>query len=452
MSRYIILVFFFCFSFSAKASVDLSTLNLASDGVVPLGYNLWLASAISSDPETANADLRLDAITLRIKTVVPNANLFVGVTTSEFFVPNMSNVVAIMNVDPLTLDPLLNTLSEVRLVPSAATPNPILTSGQDYWLVVGVTAPDPGQEDLPTGLYCWSYAPPGSPIEGIAGWGIPSKIANAGTAGATWSPSSETPFSFALETTSIFHESPSQVWLEVAERIANKNDATPAQILVHREGSLSSGLTVSLASSGQALAGSDYSPLPTTITFEPAQAVVTLEVTPLSGAVLLYGAEDVILSVLTDADYFLGDTTEARVVIVERLQTLNKWIEEQGVVGDHAVILADDSDQDGLTGLAEFAFGGSLSLDDRILLSPDLLRHSDGRFGLEVRRWPSVPELRYRLQTSGDLQVWDAVPAEDYEESDHEILENGIEALNVFFRSKPESSALFYRIKVEHLN
>ena len=203
MIRFFILAIFVCVSHSSKAVIELSTLNIPTDGVVPLGHNLWHATAVGSDLEETTLDLRLDAITLRIETVVPNANLFVGVTTSQFFVPNMSEIVAIMNVDPLILDPVLNTVSEVRLLPSDATPNPILTAGQNYWLVVGVTEPDYEQEDLPTGLYRWSYASLGSPVESIAGWSIPSKIANAGTAGVLWAPSDETPYSFGFEVTAI---------------------------------------------------------------------------------------------------------------------------------------------------------------------------------------------------------------------------------------------------------
>lgn len=246
---------------------------------------------------------------------------------------------------------------------------------------------------------------------------------------------------------------PSRVWLEVAERVAYKNGEVPAQILVRRKGPLSGSLTVRLAAGGRALSGLDYSRLPSTITFEPAQTVATLDVTPLTSATLRYGAEDVILTVQMDAGYLLGETPEARVLIINGPQSARAWMDQHGLAAeDETVMLASDDDGDGLSGLAEFAFGGSPETNDRALLSPQFLRHADGRMGLKIRRWPSAPELRYRLQVSENLKDWVDVPVGAYEESGHEIQPNGIEEVQVYMPLQPEVKANFYRYQAEFLN
>lgn len=203
MIRGLFTLIFASLGHSVGTAAVISSLAIPSGGIVPVSYNNWEASAIASDLEATSQDLQLNAITLRIETVVPNANLFVGVTTSQFFRPKMSEIVASMNVEPLTLNPTLNTVSEVRLLPVDNEPLPILTAGRDYWLVVGITAPDFEQEPHSSGLYRWGYAATDSTANTIVGWSIPSKIATAGTAGVNWSPSNDTPYSFEFEVTPV---------------------------------------------------------------------------------------------------------------------------------------------------------------------------------------------------------------------------------------------------------
>ena len=69
---------------------------------------------------------------------------------------------------------------------------------------------------------------------------------------------------------------PSRVWLEVAERIAYRSGASPAQLLVRRSGPMSAPLSVSLSVKGTAAANVDYERLPASVTFGPAQDVVVI--------------------------------------------------------------------------------------------------------------------------------------------------------------------------------
>ena len=188
------------------AVISISTAGIPStDGTaaVPTSYNQWLATSIMSDDEETTSDLMVEALTLRMQVEVPNQNFFVGIATSAAFRPDMSNVVAVMDVTPLIDNPVLSAVTDFRLtVNETATPEPILSAGQGYWLVVGATAVDP-DETPQTGLYYWSFANSGSPVEAPSGWSVPSQVAQGGSGGSGWNPVSETPYTFDLELSAV---------------------------------------------------------------------------------------------------------------------------------------------------------------------------------------------------------------------------------------------------------
>lgn len=98
------------------------------------------------------------------------------------------------------------------------------------------------------------------------------------------------------------------------------SDATAAEVgnsgqfTVTRAGNLTNSLTVNLAVSGTASAGSDYTTLPTTVVIPAAAASVTIPVTPLSDS-LIEGNETVVLTAIAGTGYSRGNPGSATVSI-----------------------------------------------------------------------------------------------------------------------------------------
>ena len=228
---------------------------------------------------------------------------------------------------------------------------------------------------------------------------------------------------------------PSRVWLEVAERTAYKDSLSPAQILVRRSGPMGAPLAVQLTAAGRAVPALDYRRLPASVSFAVAQDTLSLDVLPLASATLTRGAEDVLVSVKSDAAYLFGISPQARVMIVDRPRTLDAWMAARSLTGDAAAFLNSDADSDGRTGLMEFAFDTNPLLPDTSRVQ--ILRDAAGRIGLEYHRWPGVPELSYTLQQAAALTGWNEVSAAQCEETESEILTSGMERVRVFLRAAP---------------
>ncbi len=242
---------------------------------------------------------------------------------------------------------------------------------------------------------------------------------------------------------------PSRVWLEVAERTAYKDSLSPAQILIRRSGPMAALLAVQLTVSGRATPGLDYRRLPATLTFAPAQDVMTLDVLPLATASISRGAEEVVVDVKADAAYQFGRSPRARVMIVDHPQTLAAWRTARGSTGDEEAFLTADADGDGQNGLAEFAFDSNPSAADggqpRVLI----FRDAAGRIGVEFRRWPGAPELSWAVEQSTNLGSWTAVPSEACDETECEVLASGQERVKIFLRDVPTAPSGMLRVRVD---
>lgn len=242
---------------------------------------------------------------------------------------------------------------------------------------------------------------------------------------------------------------PSRVWLEIAERTAYKDSLSPAQILVRRSGPMAAPLTVQLAAAGRAVPALDYRRLPASVTFTAAQDTLSIDVLPLASATLTRGAEDVLVSVKTDAAYLFGPSPQARVMIVDRPRTLDSWMTARGITEEASTFLSSDTDQDGMSGLLEFAFDRAPSTADTSRIQ--ILRDATGRIGIEFHRWPGAPELSYTVEQSGSLSGWNALTAAECEETESEILTTGIERVRMFLRTAPTALAGsgYLRVKVQ---
>lgn len=203
---------------------------------------------------------------------------------------------------------------------------------------------------------------------------------------------------------------PSRVWLEVGDRVAIKDLDFPGQLILHRSGPLGAELTVRLATTGTATPFVDFRRLPSSITFAPAQSVIYLDVEPLASANISQGAESIVVKILANNSYLMGGQSEATILLVEKPWTLDAWMAEKGIAMTRAEFLSSDSDGDGASGLAEFAFGGNPALVDdggRIL---EVLVEPDGRKCLRYRRRIFAPELSYQVKSSATLETWSLLP------------------------------------------
>lgn len=238
---------------------------------------------------------------------------------------------------------------------------------------------------------------------------------------------------------------PNRVWLEVAERTAYKDSLSPAQVIVRRSGSLSSPLTAQLAVSGRATQAVDYRRLPSSVSFAANQESIALDILPLSTATISRRAEDVTIAVKSDSLYLFGRTPIARVMIVERPRTFADWMTTHQISSELAAFLHSDEDRDGVSGLAEFAFGRNPKASDH--LQTALKREADGRVSVEFHRWPGAPELRYCLESSSSLKQWNEVPQVDCEEIESEILTDGRERVKMAVKPQ-QGSSIFLRVAV----
>ena len=248
----------------------------------------------------------------------------------------------------------------------------------------------------------------------------------------------------------VLEDLPSRVWIEVTERVAYTEGRSPAQLFIRRSGPMNAPLSIKVAVAGSALGGIDYARLPASLTFPVAQAVLPLSVTPLAGADLTDEAETVTITVLADESYLLGKSVKKRIVIVPRPKTVSNWMASRGLDDEPASFLQEDTDQDGFSGLLEFAFNRNPQVSDESEVRGVLDR--DECPGLEFERWPAVPEIAYVLQQSEDLNHWRDVSPGGYRESSGETLHNGMERVQVFLSAVPDKTATYLRIDVRSGN
>ncbi|GHC49587.1 Calx-beta domain-containing protein [Roseibacillus persicicus] len=242
---------------------------------------------------------------------------------------------------------------------------------------------------------------------------------------------------------------PSRVWLELAERVAIRDYDYPGQILIRRSGPTSIPLTVRLTAGGNATAFVDYRRLPSSVTFAPAQMVLTLDVEPLASGLLQNGSETVTVGVQPDSAYLLGETSSATVLIVERPATIADWMAVHSVNEERENFLLADGDSDGLNGLAEFAFGGNPFVPDGGEVTPILLSAGEGGFTLRYQRRIFAPELVYQVKSSTNLDSWESVDASSVRE-ETQVLPDGMEQVTVHFL-QPLPASCHFRVVADVL-
>ena len=138
-------------------------------------------------------------------------------------------------------------------------------------------------------------------------------------------------------------------------------------------------------------------------------------------------------------------------MICERPQTLAAWRTARQPGSDPAdeTFYVADADGDGFNGLMEFA----LNLDPNARDTGDktltkLVLSAEGAPGLEFRRWPAAPEVRYDVVQSADLQNWQPLTTADSVESSAVLEPDGMERVRHFLTARPANGKVYLRLKV----
>ena len=168
--------------------------------------------------------------------------------------------------------------------------------------------------------------------------------------------------------------------------------------VISRTGSPSSPLTVPFQLAGTALAGADYQPLGSSITFAANETSRTIVVTPIADN-LAEGNETVELRLQTGANYTLVPSTSATVTIADK--PFDDWRFTHGLTLSSELA---DPDGDGSPNLLEYAVGS----DPNISAKADFptLSLVAGQLTLTYQRLRPAAELEYRAEVSGDLLTW----------------------------------------------
>lgn len=186
---------------ASRAAIVLSSATCPQSGSTEIGVSQWEAQAFIASPDTES--VIVDALSLRVDVVQPNAHIFVGITTSAAsgFTPDMDNVLIAFDPTPLQ-STSTGTTTLTPTTPEPTDPPVLLTVGLQYWIVFGAIAPDYDQ-DPANGLYRWAYAASRDAIIEPDGWSIAANYASSGSQGSHWTQSNGAPYLFSLTMTPV---------------------------------------------------------------------------------------------------------------------------------------------------------------------------------------------------------------------------------------------------------
>ncbi len=200
-------------------------------------------------------------------------------------------------------------------------------------------------------------------------------------------------------------------------------------------------LTVNVAMSGTATAGSDYT-MPASVFIPDGQASISVPITPIADG-LAEGTETVILTLASDSHYAIGAPASASITITD--SPADNWrLAKFGADANNPAISGDlvDRDGDGLTNLLEYAFNTdplsssvapALSLD-----GPD--------FVIIYRRNDAANDVGFTIRGTTDFTTWTDANATEQVQSD-----DGITSVIRAQIPNPGGPQHFYRIEVTHL-
>lgn len=207
---------------------------------------------------------------------------------------------------------------------------------------------------------------------------------------------------------------------------------------------------VLLSIGGSAEPGVHYQPLRRLVTLAAGQSSATLEVAPLSGAVLPGGAASVEIRIVPDPAYGVGAGGAARVMLVDRLESFAAW-RSRHFPNDRDSLAAFGARDPGGLGvplIARYAFGLDPFQPDATRVPRPHLR--DGYLTLDFPRRPAASDLEFVVEVSSDLVTWEASSARVQEVR---LLGADSDPAMLSYRAVPgirEASRQFMRVRIVH--
>ena len=197
------------------------------------------------------------------------------------------------------------------------------------------------------------------------------------------------------------------VEVEALTSVAVKETGASGLFMVSRRDVVDRDALIRLTIGGTAENGSDYDSIIAFVAFGVNETFKLIAVAPKASAVLSGGMETVVLTVEPDASYRVVADNDARVSIVERLDSLADWREREfpADAQELAAFAGSDSGSIGITQLERYAFGlDPLSPGKDGLPTPVIL---DGSFHVSFRRPVAVTDVAYHVRGCSDLGDWE---------------------------------------------
>lgn len=168
---------------------------------------------------------------------------------------------------------------------------------------------------------------------------------------------------------------------------------------ISRTGTATAEFTVGLTVGGSASPGTDYTTLPSTLTFLEGETIKNLDVTP-SADTTPEGDETITFTLSAGSDYTVGGTGNATITL--RDTPIDGW--RHSHFAGNLALAADllDPDKDGASNLLEYGTGG----DPNESLPLDLVPGRNGFLSLTYTRSKFAPDLNFIIETSPNITSW----------------------------------------------
>jgi hypothetical protein len=179
------------------------------------------------------------------------------------------------------------------------------------------------------------------------------------------------------------------------------------EFTITRTGGTAAPLIVNVATSGQAISGTDYADVGSAVTIPIGAVSATIGITPFAD-LLAEGDETATLTIAPDSSYVVGAANTATVTIANRPVDAWRW-QKFGANANDAAISADLANPDGdvLCNLLEYALAAEPLAADLDALPVIGVEGSDAT--LTYRRPAVTPELAYSVENWSALNGWQAV-------------------------------------------
>ncbi|HWD92634.1 MAG TPA: FAD-dependent oxidoreductase [Verrucomicrobiae bacterium] len=191
-----------------------------------------------------------------------------------------------------------------------------------------------------------------------------------------------------------------------ADAQASRYGPHSADILISRDGNITSALTINLNIGGTATNGSDYATVPTSVILPPGIAITNLALSPLPSSVPV-GNKVALISLAPSPAYQTGQLATASVSISDL--PMNLWrVQYFGANATNAVVAGDNASPagDGVPNIIKYALGLNPTQRAQTPLCTFGI-DTNGFFALTYTRPDPPPsDINYQVVTSDDLATW----------------------------------------------